>query len=64
MIDRPNVFDQPVRNNLMTYDSIQKAATGQRDDWINGCLSNYNYFKDYHKMIALDSGKQNALDDD
>ena len=29
MIDGQNVFDQPVRNNLITHDSIRKIATGQ-----------------------------------
>ena len=24
MIDRQNLFDQPLRNNLITYDNIQK----------------------------------------
>ena len=29
MIDGQNVFDQPVGNNLIAHDSIQKIATGQ-----------------------------------
>ena len=33
MIGRRNVFDLPVNNNLITYDIIQKIATGQRDDY-------------------------------
>ena len=32
MIDGQNFFDQPVKNNLETYDSILKFAAGQRDD--------------------------------
>ena len=31
MIDRQNFFDQPVKNNLRTYYTILKIATGQRD---------------------------------
>ena len=27
-----NFLNQPVRNNLITYNSIRKIATGQRDD--------------------------------
>ena len=27
MIDGRNAFDEPVRNNLIAYDSIQKIAT-------------------------------------
>ena len=28
MIDGQNFVDQPVRNNLITYNNIQKVATG------------------------------------
>ena len=43
MIDGHNFFDQPVRNDLITYNS-QKIATGQGDDYTNGCWLDYNYF--------------------
>ena len=43
MIDGQN-FDQPVRNDLITYDNIRKIATGQGDDYTIGCLLDYNYF--------------------
>ena len=26
-------FDQPIRNNLTTYDNIRKLLTGQGDDY-------------------------------
>ena len=58
-----NFFDQTVRNNLLTYGGIWKIATGQEDDYTTGCLLDYNYFKDYDKMIAVDLSKQ-QLDDD
>ena len=29
MIDGQNFFDQPIRNNLITYGNVQKIATGQ-----------------------------------
>ena len=61
MIDGQNFFDQPIRNNLITYDNIRKNATGQRDDYTTGCLPDYNYFKNYYKMIAIDLSKQQAL---
>ena len=37
MIDEQNLFHQPVINNLITYHSIQKIATGQEDDYATGC---------------------------
>ena len=45
MIDGKNIFDQPVKNNLRTYDSIWKITTGQRDNYKTGCLLDYNYLK-------------------
>ena len=59
-----NFFDQTVRNNLRTYDSIRKIKTIQRDDYTTGCLLKDNYFKNYYKMIAIDLSKQQALDAD
>ena len=64
MTDGKNVFDQPVSNDLIIYDNIRKIATGQGDDYTPGCLLDYNYFKRYHKMIAMDLNKQQALDTD
>ena len=64
MIDEQNFFDQLVRNNLRTYESIRKIETGQSDDYATGCLLDYDYFKDYYKMIAIDLCKQQALNAD
>ena len=57
------VFDQPVKNNIVTYENIRKIATGQGDDYTTGCLLDYIYFKSYCKMIAVDLSKE-ALDAD
>ena len=64
MIDSQNIFDQPVKNNWRTYDSIRKNAIGQADDYTTGCLLDYNYFNNYYKMIGIDLTKQEALDAD
>ena len=64
MIDGQNVFDQPARNNLITYDNIRKITTGQGDDYTTGCLLEYTYFKNYYKMMAIALSKQQALDAD
>ena len=64
MINGENVFDQPIKNNKVTYENIRKIATGQGDDYTTGCLLNYQYIKDYYKMIAIDLSKQQALDAD
>ena len=59
-----NFFDQPVRNDIVTYESIRKIAIGQRDDYTTACLLDYTYFKKCYKMIAIDLSKQQALDAD
>ena len=64
MTDRQNLFDQPVRHKLMTYGNIRKITTGQGDDYTTGCLLDYNDFKNYYKMIAIDLNKQQSLDAD
>ena len=38
MMDGQNVFDQPARNDLITYDNIGKTVTGQGDDYTTSCL--------------------------
>ena len=62
MIDGKNVFDQPLKNDEVTYEIIRKIATGQGDDYATGCLLDYIYFKNHYKMIAVDLSKQQALD--
>ena len=64
MIDGQNIFYQSVRNNLITYDSIRKIATGQRDDYTTGCLLDYDYFKNYYKVIAIELSKQQTRNAD
>ena len=64
IIDGRNFFDQTVKNNLIAYDNIQKITTSQGDDYTTVCLLDYPYFNNYHKMIAIDLTKQQALDAD
>ena len=37
MIDRQNLFDQPIKNNIRTYNNILKNTTEQGDDHTTGC---------------------------
>ena len=64
MINVENFFDQPIRNNKVTYDNIRKIVTGQGDDYTTGCLLDYPYFANTYKMIAVDLSKQQALNAD
>ena len=64
MIDGQNFFDQPVKNDLRTRHDIQKIVIGPGDDYTTGCLLDYNHFKNYYKIVAIDLRKQQALDAD
>ena len=64
MINGENFFDQPIKDNKVTYENIRKVAIGKGDDYTNGCLLDYPYFRDSYKMIAVDLSKQQALDAD
>ena len=48
MIDGKNFFDEPIKDNKITHKHIRKIATGQGDDYTNGCLLDYIYFRDYY----------------
>ena len=43
---------------------FKKIATAQGHDYTTSCLLDYPYFKENYKMIAIDLGKQQALDAD
>ena len=62
MINGENVFDQPIKDNKVTYENIRKIATGRRDDYTTGCLLDYLYFRDSYRMVEVDLSKEQALD--
>ena len=64
VINGENIFDQPIKNNTVTYENIKKIATGLGDDYTTGCLLIYTCFLEFYKMIAVDLSKQQALDAD
>ena len=64
VINEVNFFDQPIKNNKVTYENIRKISLGQGDDFTTGCLLNYQYINDTYKMIVIDLSKQQALDAD
>ena len=64
MINGENFFDQPIKDNKVTYENIRKVATGKGDDYTTGCLLDYPYFRDSYKMVAIDLSRQQALDAD
>ena len=43
LIDGRNSFDQPIKNDLKTYENIRKISADQGDDYTTGCLLDYPY---------------------
>ena len=64
VINGENLFDQPIKDNKVTYENIRKITTGKGDDYTTGCLLDYPYFRDSYKIIAVDLSRQKALDPD
>ena len=62
MINGENVFDQPIKDNKVTYENIRKIATGKGDNYTAGSLLDYPYFRDNYKIIAVDLSRQQELD--
>ena len=57
MIFEQNVFDQPVRRDLRTYDNVQKIVIGQGNDYTTCCLLDYPCFKEKYNLIVTDLSK-------
>ena len=68
VINEENFFDQPIKDNKVTYENIRKIATGKRDDYTTGCLLDYTYFRDNYKMIdkkqTISISRRKELDPD
>ena len=54
------LFDQPIKNDMRTYDLIRKSTTGQKDNYTTGCLLDFLCFKEHYNLIAIDLRKQQA----
>ena len=52
-MDGKNFYDYSIKNDIKT-NSLKKITTGQGDDYIPGCLLDYNYFDKHYNMIAID----------
>ena len=61
MINGENFFDQPIKDNKVTYENIRKICTGSGDDYTCGSLLDYHYIKDIYKMIAIDLSKKTGI---
>ena len=64
MINGENFFDQPIKNNKVTYETLENLLKVKEMIYTTGCLLEYAYLKHSYMMIAIDPSKQQALDAD
>ena len=62
LIDGRKFYDQPINDITNQFDEVRKVLTWYGDDYTNGCLLDYAYFKDNYRLTAVDLSKQKALD--
>ena len=56
------LFSSASKNDLKTYENVWKIATDQGNDYTTDRLLDYKCIKNYYKMTAIDSSKQQGSD--
>ena len=59
IIDKLAFFDLPIKNEEEAYEKIIDIS--KNDEYTTGNLLDYDYFKKYYKLIAIDLSKQQVL---
>ena len=59
IIDKLAFFDLPIKTEEEAYEKIIDII--RNNEYTRGNLSDYDYFKNYYKLIAIDLSKQQAL---
>ena len=57
-----NVYGQPLDSHIKRTWSNYKINKGQGEDFITGCLLDYDYIKNHYRLIAVDLRRQKKLD--
>ena len=50
-----------MQNDSRTYYNIKKIPFSRVDDFTAGCLLDYNYFKNYYRLVTKELSKQHVL---
>ena len=59
IIDKLAIFDLPIKNEEEPYEKIIDIS--KNDEYTTSNLLDYDYFKKYYKLIAIDLSKQQVL---
>ena len=54
-----NFYDQAI--DIKRYEEIRKSTTRQGEDYITGCLLDYDYIKNHFRLTAVDLSRQKEL---
>ena len=58
IVDGRNFYDNPIESDIEKYRELKKVMFGKGEDDTTGSLLDYNYFKKYYKLVAVDLSKQ------
>ena len=64
IVDGRNLYDNPIESDIEKYRELKKVMIGKGEDYTTGSLLDYNYFKKYYKLVAVDLSKQKEQDAD
>ena len=59
IIDKLAFFDLPIKNEEKAYEKIIDIS--RKNEYTTGNLLDYDYFKKYYKLIAIDLSKQQVF---
>ena len=60
LTDSKSFLDVPIKNKEKTYEAIIEMS--KNNDYTAGNLSDYEYFSNHYKLIAIDLGKKIELE--
>ena len=64
IIDGKIFYDNPIESDIENYRELKRVMIGKGEDYTTGSLLDYDYFKKYYKLVAVDLSKQKELDAD
>ena len=54
-------YDQPISSDIKKIWNIRKLTTGKGEDFTTGSLLDYDYIKNYYRLVAVDLSRQKEL---
>ena len=64
LIDGKKFYDQNINDSITRYNELLKLTTEKSEDYITGCLVDYDYYMKDYNIAAVDLSHQAVLDSD